>query len=137
MAAHGGGGGIPAGGGRRVRVGGRRARGHGGGPAGGAVRSVRGGVVSEGAAGRGPELLGRARDVAWLLQGRCRQYGEGITFAPLVEALAGLGNRPRPVLERLGVGGAATPDELFWEARRMFDAMAAERPVILHIDDLQ
>ena len=41
------------------------------------------------------------------------------------------------VLDRLGTGGAATPEELFWEVRRLLESLAAERPVILHVDDLQ
>ncbi len=46
-------------------------------------------------------------------------YGEGITFWPLVEALAPVADYAHAVLERLRGGGAATPEELFWEVRQL------------------
>ena len=46
-------------------------------------------------------------------------------------------SRPCHALHRLSRGGVATPQELFWEVRRLLEAFAAERPVVLHIDDLQ
>ena len=72
-----------------------------------------------------------------MLSGRCLHYGEGITFWPLHEALdersatrpAGAGPTPS--------GGAAMPEELFLEIRRLLESLAAERPVILYVDDLQ
>ena len=33
-------------------------------------------------------------------------------------------------------GGVSTPEELFWEIRRPLESLAAERPVMLHVDDL-
>jgi class 3 adenylate cyclase len=83
------------------------------------------------------ELLEGIGDDAAVLRGRCLHYGEGITFWPLVEALMPVGERAALVLERLNAGGAATPDELFWEVRRLFESLAVERPVIVFIDDLQ
>ena len=83
------------------------------------------------------ELLAGVADEALVLRGRCLSYGEGITFWPLVEALAALGDRGRTVVDRMGRGGAAVPEELFWEARRLLETLAAERPVVMHIDDLQ
>jgi class 3 adenylate cyclase/DNA-binding SARP family transcriptional activator len=83
------------------------------------------------------ELLAVVSDAATVLSGRCLPYGEGITFWPLVEALTPLGEPAREVLKRLGAGGAATPEELFWDVRRLLESLAQERPVILHIDDLQ
>jgi hypothetical protein len=74
---------------------------------------------------------------AMILRGRCLHYGEGITFWPLVEALMPVGERAAHVLKLLSSGGAATPQELFWEVRRLLEAFAAERPLVLHIDDLQ
>ena len=41
------------------------------------------------------------------------------------------------MLERLGSGGVATPEELFLEVRRLLESLALGRPVILHVDDLQ
>jgi class 3 adenylate cyclase len=82
------------------------------------------------------ELLAELGDGGTILRGRCLPYGEGITFWPLVEALVPLRERTGEVLERLSSGGAATPEELFWDVRRTLEALAAQRPVILHIDDL-
>jgi class 3 adenylate cyclase/tetratricopeptide (TPR) repeat protein len=83
------------------------------------------------------ELLSSVSDEATVLRGRCLPYGEGITFWPLVEALMELGEPAAAVLERLRLGGVATANELFWEVRRLLESLAAERPLILHVDDLQ
>jgi class 3 adenylate cyclase len=83
------------------------------------------------------ELVARAGDSATVLRGRCLHYGEGITFWPIVEALTPLGERGRPVLEHVSKGGLATPEELFLEVRRLLESIAAERPLILQVDDLQ
>jgi len=83
------------------------------------------------------ELFAKLGENATLLRGRCLHYGEGITFWPLVEALMLVGERAAPLLKRLEEGGAATPEELFWEIRRLLEELASEQPVILHIDDLQ
>ena len=83
------------------------------------------------------ELLAAVSDAATVLRGRCLHYGEGITFWPLVEALKPVGEPAQPVLDKLGGGGAATPEELFWEVRRLLESLALERPVIVHVDDLQ
>lgn len=83
------------------------------------------------------ELLDAVNAEATVLSGRCLHYGEGITFWPLIEALAPVGEPASRVLDRLESGGAATPEELFWEVRRLLEALALDRPVILHIDDLQ
>jgi len=83
------------------------------------------------------ELLKGVGEGATVLRGRCLHYGEGITFWPLAEALIEAGEVAGSVLERLGSGGAALPEELFWEVRRLLESLARERPVILHIDDLQ
>jgi DNA-binding SARP family transcriptional activator len=83
------------------------------------------------------ELLAQLAGRASVLSGRCLHYGEGITFWPLIEALAPVGEPARQTLERIGGGGVATPAELFWEIRQLLEALAAERPLILHVDDLQ
>jgi class 3 adenylate cyclase/DNA-binding SARP family transcriptional activator len=83
------------------------------------------------------ELFAGLGEDMWVLSGRCLHYGEGITFWPLVEALAPAGERARALLERLRSGGVAEPEELFLEVRRLLESLATERPVILHIDDLQ
>jgi predicted ATPase len=83
------------------------------------------------------ELLDGIAARATVLRGRCLHDGEGITFWPLVEALTAVGERAEHVLQRLGSGSVATPEELFWEVRRVIEALAAERPAVFHIDDLQ
>ncbi len=83
------------------------------------------------------ELLADVADFTTVLQGRCLHYGEGITFWPLVEALAPLGQVAASVLSRLSQGRAAVPNEMFWEVRRLLESLARQRPVILHVDDLQ
>ena len=83
------------------------------------------------------ELLSETGGEARVLRGRCLPYGEGITFWPLVEALMPVGEPAQPVLGRLSRGGAATPEELFWDVRRLLESLAAEHPVILSLDDLQ
>jgi class 3 adenylate cyclase/tetratricopeptide (TPR) repeat protein len=83
------------------------------------------------------ELLSDVGDEARVLAGRCLPYGEGITFWPLVEALSLAGEPAQPVLERLRTGGMVRPEELFFEVRRSLESLAAERPVVLHVDDLQ
>ena len=82
------------------------------------------------------ELLAGAGDAS-VLRGRCLHYGEGITFWPLVEALIPAGGQATTVIERLTATGSATPEELFWEVRRLLETLAADKPVILHVDDLQ
>ncbi|MBV9417729.1 MAG: hypothetical protein JO363_22275, partial [Solirubrobacterales bacterium] len=67
----------------------------------------------------------------------CLPYGEGITFWPITEALTSLGDVARPVIDRLRDGGFAAPEELFLAVRRLLESLSAERPVILHVDDLQ
>ena len=83
------------------------------------------------------ELFAEVAGRATVLSGRCLHYGEGITFWPLVEALVPLGASAQPVLEGLGSGGAAVPEELFWSVRELLESVAADGPMILHVDDLQ
>ena len=83
------------------------------------------------------ELFAELADEATVVSGRCLHYGDGITFWPLIEALSPLGAPAQAVLEHLGTGGVAVPEELFFEVRELLESLASERPVILHIDDLQ
>ncbi len=83
------------------------------------------------------ELLTRLGDRVTVLTGRCLHYGEGITFWPVVEALSAVGSRAHEVVARLGSGTAARPEELFWDVRELLESLARERPVLLHVDDLQ
>src|SRR5262245_31383353 len=105
------------------------------------------------------QLAGRAR----VLTAQCNLAG-GATFAPLAEALrAHLGleagatgaalraaldalvapgddaERARIAvgIDALFAGTAALPEEIFFVVRRLLSALAAERPVVLAIDDVQ
>lgn len=83
------------------------------------------------------ELLEEVGDASRVLRGRCLPYGEGITFWPLTEALTPLGDIAQPVIDRLRGGSVATPEELFLVVRYLLESIAAESPLILHVDDLQ
>jgi class 3 adenylate cyclase len=83
------------------------------------------------------ELITRIGEGATVLRGRCLHYGDGITFWPIVDALTPLGEIAEPILDHVSTGGAATPEELFLEVRRLLESLARERPLILHIDDMQ
>jgi class 3 adenylate cyclase/tetratricopeptide (TPR) repeat protein len=83
------------------------------------------------------ELFAQVGGAATTLSGSCLPYGEGITFWPVIEALMAAGDEAQPVIERLSRGGTATPEELFWEVRKLLESLARGRPLILHVDDLQ
>src|SRR5215216_4141450 len=107
------------------------------------------------------EIVERARERgALVLQGRCLPYGDGITFWPLLEAVrqaAGIDERDamddaREKLEQLvganrdiydriaaaiGLSDAHFPlQELFWGARKLFEQLAAERPLVVVFEDI-
>ena len=78
-------------------------------------------------------------------RGRCPPYGEGITFRPLAEIVIAAGDLARHledepeaglVADRLGAGSAAPPQDVFWAARRLFEAIARRGPLVLVWDDL-
>ncbi len=83
------------------------------------------------------ELACELEGGATVLSGRCLPYGDAITFWPLTEALAPVRDRAARVLELLERGSVGAPGELFFEVRALIEALAAERPVLLHVDDLQ
>jgi DNA-binding SARP family transcriptional activator len=78
------------------------------------------------------ELAHGVRDEATVLVGRCSPSGEGATLLPLREMLlqAGL------ALEAL-VDAATTIGEQLLDVRRAFDGLAADRPLVLVVDDAQ
>ena len=103
-------------------------------------------------------------DRATVLRGRCLPYGEGITFYPLAEALIdvaelneadtpqaaraklaalmGSDSRAERVAERVGQaigipGSETAPEETLWAVRALLERLAADRPVVFMIDDLQ
>ena len=99
-------------------------------------------------------------DAAVVVHGRCLPYGEGITFWPLAEAVrsaAGIAeedplDRARAKVVALAAGDAEVADrvasaiglvstvyaveEMFWGVRRLFEILAADRPLVAVIDDL-
>ncbi len=83
------------------------------------------------------ELFAQIGAEPTVVSGRCLHYGEGITFWPLIEALSPVGEAADQVLDHLGTGGVAVPEELFFEVRGLLETLASARPVIMHIDDLQ
>ncbi len=107
------------------------------------------------------ELTETVADRAYVLRGRCLSYGEGITFWPMVEAVrsgAGIaehddaaaalakitdfvGHADADVVDRVGsLMGLSTTifslPEIFWGFRRLLEALASRRPVVLLIEDL-
>ncbi len=112
------------------------------------------------------EFIGSLGDDARVVHGRCLSYGEGITYWPiaeLVRAATGIGearggdsaadlariaavlgesaDRDR-IAERVGeaIGltrGEPVPDETPWAIRSFFEGLAAERPLVIVLDDLQ
>jgi class 3 adenylate cyclase len=108
------------------------------------------------------EFAGKLRGTATVVAGRCLSYGEGLTFWPLrevVEALAGINDgdsaeearaaiaRMLPeddeaatVVERvagaLGLSEApAYPRETFWAVRKLLEAAAGQRPLVILFED--
>ncbi|HEY8815216.1 MAG TPA: adenylate/guanylate cyclase domain-containing protein [Candidatus Dormibacteraeota bacterium] len=111
----------------------------------------------------GPPGIGKSRladefvasigDRARVLRGRCLEYGEGITYAPVAELVRHLGGAASsvhatvaageegPVLRHLSraIGaeaGASTTAEIFWAVRKLLEGHAREQPVIVVLDDI-
>ena len=111
------------------------------------------------------EFIGSLGDQAEILHGRCLSYGEGITYWPIAEIVraasgigsisadpaadlarirARLGDRPdadriaERVAQAIGlVSGEFAPDETPWAVRSFLEAVAADQPVVVVLDDLQ
>jgi class 3 adenylate cyclase/tetratricopeptide (TPR) repeat protein len=94
------------------------------------------------------ELIGRAN--ARILVGRCLSYGEGITYWPLQEIASQIGD-VRAALADVDGGDLAaerfcaaigevdtpsTPEEIAWGTRRLFEAIAADQPLVVVFDDI-
>jgi class 3 adenylate cyclase/tetratricopeptide (TPR) repeat protein len=91
-----------------------------------------------GAAGVGKSRLVAEflRDVdADVVEGRCLDYGEGITYWPVVSILKQLGTRADETLARV-VGGATMANEIFWAVRAFLESVASERPLVVVFDDI-
>jgi class 3 adenylate cyclase len=103
------------------------------------------------------ELLEDLGESAMIARGRCLSYGEGITFWPLLEVLRPIygENIVSGIAARLagdesaetiaGLVGSAVGlaestgpnEEIFWAVRRLFEAHARERPLVVVFDDVQ
>ena len=83
------------------------------------------------------------------MSGGCPSYGEGVTYRPLaeivgrlggregVEALLGDGAAAQKVLTAAGLSeGQAQAEETFWAVRRLLEVAAAERPLVVVLEDL-
>jgi class 3 adenylate cyclase/tetratricopeptide (TPR) repeat protein len=102
------------------------------------------------------ELVKKLTGVAIIVSGRCLAYGQGITYWPLREIVQDL-TRERPegglvtLLEGEAdrdaivarVSGAigrsdvrGTAEETFWAVRRLFEAVARERPLVVVFEDI-
>jgi class 3 adenylate cyclase/tetratricopeptide (TPR) repeat protein len=111
------------------------------------------------------ELTARLGDEAWTLEASCPPYGDALTFWPLREIVAdaaGLTEQDSPeevrariaalfpdeaedaslaaarVAEAFGMGEGATGDiqHVFWAFRRLFEALATERLLVVVLDDV-
>ena len=123
-------------------------------------------VVGEAGVGKSrlvAEFLRSVEREARALSGRCPSYGEGVTYWPLAEVIRqataahgetadGARARVAGLLEgeadaervselictAVGLGDcAASPEGIAWGARRVLETLAAERPVVVVLDDLQ
>ena len=103
------------------------------------------------------------RGAATVVSGRCLSYGEGLTFWPLREIVAELVGTPdeasaeetqaaiarllpanadtATIVERIGGAlglsdAAASPAETFWAVRKLFEAAARTRPLVIVFEDI-
>jgi tetratricopeptide (TPR) repeat protein len=77
------------------------------------------------------EFIRETADRARILRGHCLHYGEGITYWPLVEVLLQLGADAEAVL------ALPSPNEAAVATRKLLEAQAAERPLVVVWDDIQ
>src|SRR5204863_2005298 len=86
--------------------------------------------------------------------GRCLAYGEAITYAPLVEIarqisgdteglsdLLAAETDAAAISQRLAVAlgtsdERASPEEIAWAFRKLFEAVGRERPLVVVLDDI-
>jgi class 3 adenylate cyclase/tetratricopeptide (TPR) repeat protein len=110
------------------------------------------------------ETLRAVGEQAWTLRGRCLPYGEGITFWPVLAVIreaAGIGDGDLPDAVRSKIGAVlegeetgdligdriaqiagldeagAASEEIFWAVRKLLEALARRRPLVIVFDDIQ
>jgi class 3 adenylate cyclase len=94
------------------------------------------------------EVLETIDGAATVAAGRCLPYGDGLTWWPLVEAFgaselieqaasddARAAARAAELLRP--AGEPVAPEEAFWAVRKVLEALARRRPLVLVVDDLQ
>jgi class 3 adenylate cyclase/tetratricopeptide (TPR) repeat protein len=77
---------------------------------------------------------------ATVLRGRCLSYGEGITYWPVVEIVRQLleeGPPPNAAIAALLGEGMASADDIAAAVRKLLEAAASARPLVVVLDDLQ
>ena len=81
---------------------------------------------------------------ATVVRGRCLPYGDGITYWPVVEVLKQLDELPADedaaavIRSLLGESDAATTaEEIAWAFRKTMEHAAANRPLVVVLDDIQ
>jgi class 3 adenylate cyclase len=108
------------------------------------------------------EFASEVGERAAVVRGRCEPSGEGVTFGPVAELLrdaAGIGETDIPETVRaklgalvagepdaerivaragsvLGVADPASVQETFWGVRRVLEALARRRPLVVLLEDL-
>ena len=105
------------------------------------------------------ELVARVSRAAAVVRGRCLSHGRGITFWPVVEIVrkaAGVLEEDPPDVARakiadlaqddavarrvaaaVGLSGEEFPvEETFWGVRKLFETMAAARPLVVVFEDV-
>jgi DNA-binding SARP family transcriptional activator len=102
------------------------------------------------------ELASSLGDGARFVVGRCLSYGEGATYLPLVEIIRQIApKRPRTVIVSLLAGdqdaeliatrlteltgeanGKGSTGEVLWATRRVFEALARKRPLVVVLEDV-
>ena len=87
------------------------------------------------------EATRRLADEAQILVGRCVPYGEGVTYAPLVEIvsspqLAGSDEAVTRARNALADTALASPEETAWVFKQLLEKLAERRPVVAVVDDL-
>ncbi|MEA2241998.1 MAG: hypothetical protein QOD24_1554, partial [Solirubrobacteraceae bacterium] len=107
-------------------------------------------IVLVGDAGIGKTRVARAfveqiGSAAQVLSGRCSAYGDGAGLRPLLQVLQQVGpvepllaGEPdaERVTSRLREWSFSEPSESFWALRRLLEAIAGDRPIVLVFDDL-
>jgi len=82
----------------------------------------------------------RGLDDATVVRGRCLSYGEGISYWPVTEIVKQLlpdGGVTGPLAAIVGdEAESSSPEEIAWAFRKLLESYAAERPLVVVLDDV-